>query len=277
MLKVLCGKLPLLAGDINCSDHLKIGYCAQHQVDELDSSSTPMKLIQSLNSKAREQEIRNFLGGFDFQGDRVTESIEHFSGGEKSRLALAMVVWQKPNLLLMDEPTNHLDLEMCHSLTVGLQEFSGALILVSHDRHLLGNTVDQFLLVKDGKLEFFDGDLNDYEKLLLEKDKIEINSGKEQQNKFSKKELRQQSAEKRTQLKSLRQLTGKLEKAIELKQNQLAAVELRLTDTALYGESQKAALNDFLQERAQLLSAISQLEEEWLLASEEMELAFSEQ
>tara|TARA_R110000824_G_scaffold288508_2_gene476471 strand:+ start:38967 stop:40856 length:1890 start_codon:yes stop_codon:yes gene_type:complete len=277
LLKVLCGKLPLLAGDINCSDHLKIGYCAQHQVDELDSSSTPMKLIQSLNSKAREQEIRNFLGGFDFQGDRVTESIEHFSGGEKSRLALAMVVWQKPNLLLMDEPTNHLDLEMCHSLTVGLQEFSGALILVSHDRHLLGNTVDQFLLVKDGKLEFFDGDLNDYEKLLLEKDKIEINSGKEQQNKFSKKELRQQSAEKRTQLKSLRQLTGKLEKAIELKQNQLAAVELRLTDTALYGESQKAALNDFLQERAQLLSAISQLEEEWLLASEEMELAFSEQ
>lgn len=277
LLKVLTGKLALLGGDINRSDHLKIGYCAQHQVDELDSSLSPMKLIQSLDLKAREQEIRNFLGGFDFQGDRVTETIEHFSGGEKSRLALAMVVWQKPNLLLMDEPTNHLDLEMCHSLTVGLQEFTGAMILVSHDRHLLANTVDEFLLVKDGRLEIFDGDLNDYEKLLLEKDKVEANSEKEKTSKLTKKELRQQSAEKRTQLKSLRQLTSKLEKDIQLKQNQLASIEGKLTDTSLYEESQKATLNGLLQERAQLLSVINELEEEWLLASEELELAFTEE
>ncbi len=271
LLKVLAGKLELLGGEINRSDHLKIGYCAQHQVDELDISSTPMKLIQALDIKAREQEVRNFLGGFDFQGDRVTETIEHFSGGEKSRLALALVVWQKPNLLLMDEPTNHLDLEMCHSLTVGLQEFAGALILVSHDRHLLGNTVDQFLLVKDGKLEFFEGDLSDYEKLLLEKNKAEPKAAKEKVGKLNKKELRQQAAEKRNQMKSLRARSVKLEKIINTNQAGLKIIEESLADTAMYEENQKDALNDLLQERANLLASTSELEEEWLLISEQIE------
>ncbi|MBN4053752.1 ATP-binding cassette domain-containing protein [Haliea sp. AH-315-K21] len=271
LLKVLAGKLPLLGGEINRSDHIKIGYCAQHQVDELDISATPMKLIQSLNGQVREQEIRNFLGGFDFQGDRVTETIEHFSGGEKSRLALALVVWQKPNLLLMDEPTNHLDLEMCHSLTVGLQAFSGALILVSHDRHLLGNTVDQFLLVKDGKLDIFEGDLNDYEKLLLESNKSDNKPRQAKAGKLNKKELRQQAAEKRNHLKSLRTNTAKLEKDIQLNQNRLSAIEEKLADSALYEDGQKDKLNKLLQERAQLISATSELEEEWLNNTEKME------
>ena len=271
LLKVLAGKLPLMGGDINRSDHLKIGYCAQHQVDELDISSTPMKLIQKLSSNVREQEIRNFLGGFDFRGDRVTETIEHFSGGEKSRLALALVVWQKPNLLLMDEPTNHLDLEMCHSLTVGLQEFSGALILVSHDRHLLSNTVDQFFLVKDGKLDIFEGDLNDYEKLLLESNKSDNAESKPKEGKLNKKEARQKSAEKRLQLKTLRSMASKLEKEINLNQNRLATIEEKLADSSLYEEDQKNELNIFLQERAQLVSATSILEEEWLSAIEKIE------
>lgn len=271
LLKVLAGKLPLMGGDINRSDHLKIGYCAQHQVDELDISSTPMKLIQKLSSNVREQEIRNFLGGFDFRGDRVTETIEHFSGGEKSRLALALVVWQKPNLLLMDEPTNHLDLEMCHSLTVGLQEFSGALILVSHDRHLLSNTVDQFFLVKDGKLDIFEGDLNDYEKLLLESNKSDNAESKPKEGKLNKKEARQKSAEKRLQLKTLRSKASKLEKEINLNQNRLATIEEKLADSSLYEEDQKNELNIFLQERAQLVSATSILEEEWLSAIEKIE------
>ncbi|MDC1436935.1 ATP-binding cassette domain-containing protein [Gammaproteobacteria bacterium] len=271
LLKVLAGKLPLMGGEINRSDHLKIGYCAQHQVDELDISSTPMKLIQKLSNNVREQEIRNFLGGFDFRGDRVTETIEHFSGGEKSRLALALVVWQKPNLLLMDEPTNHLDLEMCHSLTVGLQEFSGALILVSHDRHLLSNTVDQFLLVKDGKLDIFEGDLNDYEKLLLESNKSDNAESKPKEGKLNKKEARQKSAEKRLQLKTLRSKASKLEKEINLNQNRLATIEEKLADSSLYEEDQKNELNIFLQERAQLVSATSILEEEWLSAIEKIE------
>jgi len=271
LLKVLAGKLPLLEGEINTSDHLKIGYCAQHQVDELDISATPMKLIQKLGSNIREQEIRNFLGGFDFRGDRVTETIEHFSGGEKSRLALALVVWQKPNLLLMDEPTNHLDLEMCHSLTVGLQEFSGALILVSHDRHLLSNTVDQFLLVKDGKLDIFEGDLNDYEKLLLESNKSDNASSKPKEAKLSKKEARQKSAEQRLQLKALRTKANKLEKEINLYQNRLALIEEKLAEPSIYEDDQKTDLNKFLQERAELLSKTSVLEDKWLSAIEEME------
>jgi len=279
LLKVLADKLPLLAGEIHRNDHLNIGYCAQHQVDELDTSATPMKLMQRLDVKAREQEIRNFLGGFDFQNDRVTETIEHFSGGEKSRLALALVVWQKPNLLLLDEPTNHLDLEMCHSLTVGLQEFSGALILVSHDRHLLSNTVDQFLLVKDGKLDIFDGDLNDYEKLLLEQNKTDNKGGKNseeesadaQNTKLNKKELRQQAAEQRNQLKALRDKANKLEKHIQNNQNSLASLDEKLADTSLYDDSQKDKLNKLLLERAQLLSLTETLEEQWLEVSEIME------
>jgi ATP-binding cassette subfamily F protein 3 len=279
LLKVLADKLPLLAGEIHRNDHLNIGYCAQHQVDELDTSATPMKLMQRLEVKAREQEIRNFLGGFDFQSDRVTETIEHFSGGEKSRLALALVVWQKPNLLLLDEPTNHLDLEMCHSLTVGLQEFSGALILVSHDRHLLSNTVDQFLLVKDGKLDIFDGDLNDYEKLLLEQNKTDNKGGKNseeesadaQNTKLNKKELRQQAAEQRNQLKALRDKANKLEKHIQKNQNSLASLDEKLAETSLYDDSQKDKLNKLLLERAQLLSLTETLEEQWLEVSEIME------
>ena len=279
LLKVLADKLPLLAGEIHRNDHLNIGYCAQHQVDELDTSATPMKLMQRLDVKAREQEIRNFLGGFDFQSDRVTETIEHFSGGEKSRLALALVVWQKPNLLLLDEPTNHLDLEMCHSLTVGLQEFSGALILVSHDRHLLSNTVDQFLLVKDGKLDIFDGDLNDYEKLLLEQNKTDNKGGKNseeesadaQNTKLNKKELRQQAAEQRNQLKALRDKANKLEKHIQKNQNSLASLDEKLAETSLYDDGQKDKLNKLLLERAQLLSLTETLEEQWLEVSEIME------
>ncbi len=271
LLKVLAGLLNLLDGEINRSDHLKIGYCAQHQVDELDSASTPMKLLQKIDSSVREQDIRNFLGGFDFRGDRVTETIEHFSGGEKSRLALALVVWQKPNLLLMDEPTNHLDLEMCHSLTVGLQAFSGALILVSHDRHLLSNTVDQFLLVKNGKLDFFDGDLNDYEKLLLDDSKADNAATRNKPDRLDKKAARQQSAAKRNQLKSLRAKASKLEEELELKQTSLKEIDKKLTDSSLYEDDQKTQLNGLLQQRAQLISVTSQLEDEWFAELEKIE------
>jgi ATP-binding cassette subfamily F protein 3 len=231
--------------------------------------------MQRLDPKVREQDIRNFLGGFDFQNDRVTETIKHFSGGEKSRLALALVVWQKPNLLLLDEPTNHLDLEMCHSLEVGLQGFTGALILVSHDRHLLSNTVDQFLLVRNGKLEVFDGDLNDYEKLLLEQSKADNKAGKkpdnQAENKLSKKELRQQAAEKRNQLQSLRNRATNLEKQINSNQLKQIRLETQLADASLYDDRQKDKLNNLLLERAALVSATEALEEQWLEASEMLE------
>jgi ATP-binding cassette, subfamily F, member 3 len=274
-LKVLAGNLPQLSGEITRNDHLKIGYSAQHQVDALDGYATPMQLIQRISPKAREQEIRNFLGGFDFRGDRVTESIGHFSGGEKSRMGLAQVVWQKPNLLLMDEPTNHLDLEMCHSLEMGLQGFSGALILVSHDRHLLSNTVDEFLLVKNGKLEVFEGDLDDYEKLILAQSKADNRAAKQNENanesKLNKKELRQQSAEKRAALKAMKNKVKKLEQTIQRNQKLLAGIEEKLADASLYEDENKKALNTLLKERGELVSQTQQCEEQWLEASESLE------
>ena len=274
-LKVLAGKLPQLSGEITRNDHLKIGYSAQHQVDALDGYATPMQLIQRISPKAREQEIRDFLGGFDFRGDRVTESIGHFSGGEKSRMGLAQVVWQKPNLLLMDEPTNHLDLEMCHSLEMGLQGFSGALILVSHDRHLLSNTVDEFLLVKNGKLEVFEGDLDDYEKLILAQSKADSRAAKQNENanegKLNKKELRKQSAEKRTLLKTMKDKVKNLEQSIQRNQKLLNGIEEKLADTSIYNEEKKETLNTLLKERGELVSQNQKFEEEWLKASESLE------
>ena len=280
LLKVLSGNLGIMEGEIHRSDHLKIGYCDQHQVDALDGTATPLQLFQRLETEkgvpAREQEIRNFLGGFDFRGDRVSETIAHFSGGEKSRLALAMVVWQKPNLLLMDEPTNHLDLEMCHSLEVGLQEFSGALVLVSHDRHLLGNTVDQFLLVKEGKLTFFDGDLDDYESLLLSqktRHRDEASATDESGAKISKKALRQEAADKRNQLKELRNQLKSLEKTLEKSQQRLSEIEEILSGSEVYEEEKKAQLSALLQERGELANRLEQSEEQWLLVSEKLEFS----
>jgi ATP-binding cassette, subfamily F, member 3 len=275
LLKTLVGQLQLLGGEISYSDHVKVGYCAQHQIDVLDTSATPLQLIQRLGTGIREQEIRNFLGRFDFQGDRIEETIEHFSGGEKSRLGLALVAWQKPNLLLMDEPTNHLDLEMCHALTIALQEFSGALILVSHDRHLLNNTVDQFLLIKEGKLEYFDGTLVDYEKLLTENSKLSKNiksrANIDSDNKLDKKESRQQSAILRNQLKPLRSKIKKLEQQLNNKSKRLDEIEVKLLASELYEAEQKSDLNTLLQEQGKLASELEGIEEEWMQLNEQLE------
>jgi len=271
LLKVLAGKLPLLGGEINRSDHLRLGYFAQHQVDELDGAATPIQLIRRLEEIASEQEIRNFLGGFDFRGDRVTETVAHFSGGEKTRLALALVVWQKPNLLLMDEPTNHLDLEMCHSLEMGLQGFGGALILVSHDRHLMGNVIDEFLLLKDGKLDYFEGNLDDYEKALLSGAEIESKKLEANPEKLNKRELRQLAADRRHELKPLRDRIKRLEREMEKLQIAMNEVEARLADTMLYSDEKKGELNSALFDQAKIAADLQQLEGEWLEKSSELE------
>ncbi len=279
LLKVLSSRLPLMAGEITRNDYLRIGYSAQHQVDEMDAEATPLQLIQRLEPGVREQEVRNFLGGFDFRGDRVTETVGHFSGGEKTRLALALVVWQKPNLLLMDEPTNHLDLEMCHSLEMALQGFPGAMILVSHDRHLLGNTVDSFLLVKNGKLEVFEGDLDDYERSLLgpeksEPEKIVAPPSNEKLNNptlANKKEQRQQSAERRRELQPMRDRLKRVEREIEKCQQVRVEIEHKLADNAIYNENRKDELSGLLFDQARLSSQLQTLEEEWLELSESLE------
>jgi ATP-binding cassette subfamily F protein 3 len=162
LIKTIAGELEPLAGTANFNKGLVVGYFAQHQVEMLRDDQSPLWHLQRIAPRVRDQELRSFLGGFNFPGEMAIGSIGNFSGGEKARLALAMIVWQRPNLLLLDEPTNHLDLETREALTVALAQFEGTLVLVSHDRHLLRATTDQFLIVADGTLQPFDGDLEDY-------------------------------------------------------------------------------------------------------------------
>ncbi|WP_256677054.1 ABC-F family ATP-binding cassette domain-containing protein, partial [Pseudomonas sp. PICF6] len=168
LIKNLSGELEPLAGRLTRGENTVVGYFAQHQLDSLDAKASPLLHLQRLAPNEREQTLRDFLGGFDFRGARIDEPVLNFSGGEKARLALALIAWGRPNLLLLDEPTNHLDLEMRLALTMALQEFSGAVLVVSHDRHLLKSTTDNFFLVADGKVEEFDGDLEDYARWLVD-------------------------------------------------------------------------------------------------------------
>jgi len=298
LIKSLVGSLPLLCGERKKSDNLMLGYFAQHQLEALDIAASALLHIQRLSPDAREQEIRNFLGGFNFHGDKATKSIGNFSGGEKARLALSLIVWQKPNLLLLDEPTNHLDLEMCYALTVALQSYSGALVVISHDRHLLRNTVDQFYLVVDAKLTEFDGDISDYQQWLkshsrkTDQSKKVSNKNTAQKkvrgnkkhtpsqvslsaspliSKADKKQQRQDSALKRERLKPLRSQIKKLEQRIEKKQTRVGEVEQQLADNSLYQECNKSLLTETLYEQRQLQQELNRCEEEWVNLSDEYE------
>lgn len=271
LIKALTNDLPLISGERVESAHLKIGYFAQHQLEALDLSASCALHLQRLSPKASEQDIRNFLGGFGFQGDRAFEVIKHFSGGEKARLALAILAWQKPNLLVLDEPTNHLDLEVRHALTLALQAFEGAIIVVSHDRHLLRNTVEEFWLVDSGRVNEFDGDLRDYQNWLAE-DKL---SGVEAAPSDSaastdKKEQRQAAAALRAKLRPYTNAIKKFEKNIELTQSKLKKIEDRLADSSLY-EGDNEELQSLLKEQGALKQALDSLEEGWMESSEEVE------
>ena len=275
LLKVLSGQMQQLDGDVMRSKKLKIGYFAQHQVDELDQQATPIELIQKEEGYATEQQIRDYLGGFDFRGTRVSETIKNFSGGEKARLALAKVAWQKPNLLLLDEPTNHLDLEMCHALTVALQSYQGAMIVVSHDRHLLVNTVDEFYSIHKGVFAEFKGDLKDYEKWLSTQTFSDIDEktdavAEQPTQKLDKKEKRQQAADRREKLAPLNKQVRRLEAEIEKIQSKLARIESSLADENIYLEQNKNDLNTLIQEQGALKSKLVSNEEEWLEVQEEI-------
>ena len=272
LIKSLLGEIDLLAGERTCGEHLRIGYFAQHQLEALDSHASPFLHLQRLSPQAREQEIRNYLGGFNFHGEQALASIEHFSGGEKARLALAIVGWHKPNLLLLDEPTNHLDLEMRHSLTVALQAFEGAIVLVSHDRHLVRNTVDQLLLVHDGRIDDFDGDLQDYQRWLLQR---ETNTApveaEEKVPLLDKKAQRQLAAQRRQQLNPLKNKIKKLERVMEALQGELDSLEKQLLDNTLYEEANKNQLQTLLQQQGAFRQELQSTEEQWLELQEELE------
>ena len=273
LLRTIAGDLVPLGGEMRNSKFLQVGYFAQHQVDVLDQTASPMLLIQRMDPVARDQSIRDFLGGFDFRGDRITETIANFSGGEKARLALALVVWQRPNLLLLDEPTNHLDLEMRHALTVALQGFEGALVVVSHDRHLLSNTVDEFYSIHNGSCQEFEGDLHDYEKWMQENSKSSTGTAaaSTDEKKGDRKEQRQQAAAQRQQLAPLRNEIKKLEQQMDKAHKLLAEVEELLADATLYDEARKTQLAELLLKQAKLKANSDSLEEQWLEKSEAFE------
>jgi ATP-binding cassette subfamily F protein 3 len=273
LLKSLVAELPLIAGEIVRGEHCAIGYFNQHQLEALDLNASALLHLQRLRPTAREQEIRNFLGGFNFHGDTATGSIEHFSGGEKARLALAIIVWQKPNLLVLDEPTNHLDLEMRQALTEALQGYEGAVILVSHDRYLLRNTVDNLLLVNDGRVDEYEGDLSSYEKWLLEQYRQKPNSKPVDiiSSAPEKKVQRRSTAQIRQQLSPLKKDITKIEKSIATLEAQLANTETLLSDVALYETGKKSQLQEILLKQSSLKKQQQASEEHWLELQRQLE------
>ena len=270
LLKSLVGDLPLLAGERTAGEHCTIGYFDQQQLEALDLQASAALHLQRLSPDAREQEILNFLGGFNFRGDTATSVIAPFSGGEKARLALAMVVWQRPNLLVLDEPTNHLDLDMRHALEVALGAYEGALILVSHDRHLLRNTVDELLLVHDGRVETYADDLEGYERWILSSyrqvERTDVAAGDN-----SRKEKRQSAAAQREKLRPLQKTIAKTEAEMSAVETEQAAVQTRLSDTDLYSEGRKQDLAALLKREGELKARAVQLEETWLEQQEALE------
>jgi len=283
LLKTLCEEVPLLTGERSTGEHCHIGYFAQHQLESLDVKATGALILQRLRPKASEQEIRNFLGGFGFHGDKALEVIEPFSGGEKARLALACVAWMKPNLLILDEPTNHLDIEMREALALALQNFDGAILIVSHDRHLLKSTVDEYWLVDHGKVQSFDGDLDDYHEYLHKREENtptasdvspeNTDSTAEAKPTVDRKEQKRLEAEKRQRLAPIRKQQQAAEKKMEKLQAELADIEETMGDSGLYDSSRKDELNTLIQQQGKLKSELEEIEMEWMDLTEQLEAA----
>ena len=265
LISSLTGDLALLSGARVYGDGVNIGYFAQHQLEVLDLQASPLLHLQRISPTATDQEIRNFLGGFDFHNDKALDPIADFSGGEKARLALAIIVWQRPNLLLLDEPTNHLDLEMRHALTMALQSYEGALVVISHDRHLLRNTVDQFFLVAEGRVEEFKGDLNDYQDWLKQFSReVDLSEQPTEVPAVDKKLARQQSAESRKKVAPLKKEIKAIETQMDKQQTLLNGIEQQLADATIYEEQNKQQLKAVIAEQAELKKVLSALEENWL-------------
>ncbi|MGE6795664.1 ABC-F family ATP-binding cassette domain-containing protein [Psychrobacter okhotskensis] len=309
LVKALVGELSVLKGSYKVSDTLKLGYFNQHQMDILDPKATPIEMLRRLAGKTSDAMLRSFLGSFDFRGDRIDTISELFSGGERARLTLALIVWQRPNVLVLDEPTNHLDLQMRQALTIALQGFEGAVVLVSHDRELIANVCDELFLVHDGQIDEFDGDISDYGKWLAEKRKQENSTDKSSSKKKNKKAnkkfvsretvegasnnssstnkapaknealqptlskdaLRKMAAEQRKLTAPIRRDIENTEKALANIDEQLMALEEKLANTQLYEESRKSDLLVLLNEQTALQQQHSDNEEKLLLSMTTLE------
>ncbi|MDN4038422.1 ATP-binding cassette domain-containing protein [Massilia sp. YIM B02443] len=299
LIKTVAGELAPLTGTSTLGKGLSIGYFAQHQVEMLRHDESPLWHMVKIAPTTREQELRNFLGSFNFPGDMVTSPIKPFSGGEKARLALALIVWQRPNLLLLDEPTNHLDLETREALTMALAQFEGTLVVVSHDRHLLRATTDQFIIVADGKLQPFDGDLDDYKDWLF---KTKLGKGTDvlpapgkaastpapaaapkaaaapvtaQVSPADRKEQKRLGAEERQRLAALRKPLETRVKRLEEQMAKLnakkAEIDAVLLDPAIYEAENKERLKTLVADQAFAVRDLETLEMEWLELQEQLE------
>jgi len=287
LLKSLVGALPLLDGNRQMAQRLSIGYFDQQQLEALDLNASPAQHLQRLRPTARDQEILDFLGGFAFGGPAATATVAPFSGGEKARLALALLAWQRPAVLILDEPTNHLDLEMRHALMLALQDYAGAVLLVTHDRHLLRHTADELWLVHEGRVGEFAGDLRDYERLVLQGSPVAPDAaaaapaaaqttqaaiGATPDTLSSdRKQQRQHGARQREALKPLQQRVRRAEQTLEHLQAALAECQRRLQDESLYQPEQRTVLSGLLQEEGQLRQVVADAEETWLDAQLELE------
>jgi ATP-binding cassette subfamily F protein 3 len=259
-LKSLFGELPLLRGENIIQPQVQVGYYSQQQIEALDLSCSPFEVIQQHNRAMREGEIRKYLGGFNFQGDKVFEKIANFSGGEVARVALALLVMKKPNILILDEPTNHLDITMREALILALQNYTGTLLIVSHDRHLLNSCVDEYVLVKDHQVKRFPGEFSDYQRLVLGElgDNITKNSRKNLKNTPENDYILQKQAQK-------------LEKKVEKLENQIDKLDVKLSNSSLYESESTKRLTELQARKAKLVKELDQKQAEWFEIANRLE------
>lgn len=280
LIKTLAGELSVLSGELVTSARLEVGYFAQHQLDMIEASLSPIQHLQRIAPDIREQELRNYLGRFAFSGDMATDTTAGFSGGEKARLALALIVWHKPNLLLLDEPTNHLDVETREALAAALAEYEGSVLVVSHDRQLLRSTVDNFWIVADGQVSEFDGDLEDYRDWLLTR-AAQLRSSKSSdytttaEPTIDRRTQRRLEAEARQKIAALRKPLEKqilqLEKQMDQCRQRLQELDALMADPNFYSDSYKEQRPALLAEHGELNKKLEQAEEQWLEWQEQIE------
>lgn len=281
LIKAIAGTLEPMSGTLRRGQGLVIGYFAQHQLEQLNLESTPLEVFKHKAPTVREQELRDWLGRFRFSGDFADTKIRTFSGGEKARLALALIAWDKPNLLVLDEPTNHLDMATREALTMALSQFEGALLLVSHDRHLLRSTCDSLILVHDGSCGAYDGDLDDYAALVLEHRKSVLEADRQSravpqaEPQVNRREERRQAAQERAQKAALKKPLLKkladLEKRMNEGNAKLAELDAKIADSGWYASAAPEEVQTVMKERGLLADEVAKIEEEWLTVSEEIE------
>ncbi|WP_040976671.1 ABC transporter ATP-binding protein [Necropsobacter massiliensis] len=274
LIKLLAGELTALSGHVQLAKGVQLGYFAQHQLDTLRAEESALWHLQQIAPQQTEQQLRDYLGSFAFHGEKVNQAVVSFSGGEKARLVLALIVWQRPNLLLLDEPTNHLDLDMRQALTEALVDYQGSLVVVSHDRHLLRNTVEEFYLVHDKQVEEFKGDLTDYQQWLNDSNAVSSSTKvppHSESSSVNRKEQKRRQAELRQKSAPLRKKLQQFEEKVEQLSARLADIEMQLADGALYQAENKEKLTALLTEQASCKKSLEEAESQWFALQDELE------